>query len=74
MENLKQELEFQKEKFKKFTYRDNSKGGIIIFECLAENILEADKKYQEKTGNDPEKQMYVGCSIEKPPEDADVLN
>ena len=49
----------------KFTYRDNSAGGKIIFECIAEKILDADKLYEAKTGKNPEKQNYVGCSVEK---------
>lgn len=56
----------QKEKeLKKYTYRDNSAGGKIIFECVASDILEADKLYEEETGKNPEKQPHVGCSIEK---------
>ncbi|HEY4489666.1 MAG TPA: Fic family protein [Candidatus Paceibacterota bacterium] len=50
---------------RKYTYRDNSAGGVVIFECVAKGILEADKLYQEKTGKNPEKQNHVGCSIEK---------
>ena len=55
----------EKEKLKKFVYRDNSAGGKIIFECVASGILEADKMYEAATGKNPEKQNYVGCSIEK---------
>ena len=50
---------------KKYVYRDNSAGRKIVFECVAEDILEADKMYEEKTGRNPEKQSYVDCSIEK---------
>ncbi|MFA5358660.1 MAG: hypothetical protein WC310_02450 [Patescibacteria group bacterium] len=53
------------EELKKFIYRDNSAGGKIVFECLAKGILEADRLYQEKTGKNPEKQNYIGCSSEK---------
>jgi len=51
----------------KFIYYDHSISieGKIIFECVANNILEADKMYQEKVGKNPEKQNYVGCSSEK---------
>lgn len=52
-------------RFSKYIYRDNSVGGEVIFECVAKDILEADKMYQEKTGKNPEKQTYIGCSIEK---------
>jgi len=52
-------------KLNKYTYRDNSAGGKIIFECTAESILEADKMYEAATGKDAEKQNYVGCSVEK---------
>ncbi|MBI2474928.1 hypothetical protein HYV69_00690 [Candidatus Uhrbacteria bacterium] len=52
-------------KLRKFVYRDNSDGRKVIFECVTESILDADKMYEEKTGKDPEKQPHVGCSIEK---------
>ena len=64
MENREPKMEDSGE-FSKYTYRDNSAGGKVVFECVAKNILEADKLYQEKTGKNPEKQDYVGCSIEK---------
>jgi hypothetical protein len=57
--------------FRKYTYRDNSAGSKVVFECVAKDILEADKMYQEKTGKNPEKQNYVGCSIEKIEPDAE---
>ena len=53
------------EELKKYIYRDNSAEGEIIFECVAKDILEADKMYEEKTGKNPEKQNYIGCSIKK---------
>jgi len=56
---------------KKYTYRDNSAGGKVVFECDAKDILEADKMYQEKTGENPEKQNDVGCSIKKIESDAE---
>ncbi len=49
----------------KYTYCDNSAKGEVIFECVAENILEADKLYEAATGKNPEKQNHVGCSVEK---------
>jgi hypothetical protein len=64
MENLESQTNNEKE-LCKYIYRDNSAGGEIIFECTARCILEADKLYEEKTGNNPEKQNHVGCSIEK---------
>lgn len=61
-----EEREFRPErKLNKYTYRDNSAGRKIIFECTAENILEADKMYEAATGKNPEKQNHVGCSVEK---------
>ena len=48
-----------------FTYCDNSNNGKIVFQCTAENILDADKLYEEKTGQRVEKQMYIGCSIKR---------
>jgi hypothetical protein len=57
----------QKEKrMNKYTYRDNSKPEKpIIFLCVASDILEADKLYEEKIGIDPAKQCFVGCVPEK---------
>jgi hypothetical protein len=48
----------------KFTYSEPSDegGGKIIFECIANGILDADKMYQDKIGVDPSKQNYIGCS------------
>lgn len=58
--NLK---EYQK-RLKKYIYRDNSTGGRVVFECTATDILKADKLYEKKMGKNPEKQPYIGCSIE----------
>ncbi len=55
---------FKIENKKKYVYRNNSDNEHeIIFECEAEDILEADKLYKEKMGNDPAKQNFVGCEI-----------
>jgi len=51
-------------KLKKFIYRDNKEyPGRIIFECVADDILNADKQYETATGNNPEKQTHIGCEI-----------
>ena len=65
MENPELQRPVEKEKLKKFVYRDNSAGRKIIFECVASGILEADKMYEKATGKNPEKQNHVGCSVEK---------
>ena len=65
MEHQKHKIEHRGKESYKYTYRDNSAGGKVIFECIAKNILEADQMYEEKTGKNPEKQNYIGCSIEK---------
>jgi hypothetical protein len=65
MENPELQRSVEKEKLRKFIYRDNSAGGKVIFECVAAGILEADKLYEAATGKNPEKQNYVGCSVEK---------
>jgi len=44
-----------------YTYT-NYHTGKVVFECIAQNIIEADTKYMEVTGKDPAKQNYVGCS------------
>lgn len=60
-----EKFEQKETELKKYTYRDNSAGGKVVFECVAGDILEADKLYEEKTGKNPEKQPHIGCSIEK---------
>ena len=64
MKNQEPKIENSGE-LRKYTYRDSSAGGKVVFECVAKDILDADKMYQEKTGKNPEKQSYIGCSIEK---------
>ena len=47
---------------KTYIYRDNSTPEKkIVFQCKAENILEADLLYKEATGKDVVKQFYIGC-------------
>ncbi len=54
----------QEKKLKKYIYRDNRTAAHnTVFECVAEDILEADKRYEVATGNKPEKQSYIGCEI-----------
>lgn len=57
---------------KHYVYKDNAKGKYepgyswvapIVFEVDAENILEADKAFEEHTGKDPAKLPHIGCSI-----------
>lgn len=49
---------------KKYVYRDNRKAPpVIVFECQARDILEADKLYGTAGHGDPVKQSYVGCEI-----------
>jgi len=64
MENIESSTKKERD-LRKFVYKDYSDGGKIIFECIARGILEADKLYEEKTGNNPEKQNNIGCSTEK---------
>ncbi len=49
---------------KQYTYRDNQKGREVTFSCAAEDIIEADQKYEEATGKSPAKQGHIGCSFE----------
>lgn len=65
MQNPELKFNNNEKELNKFTYRDNLAGGEIVFECIAEDILEADRLYQEKTGKNPENQSHIGCSIEK---------
>lgn len=49
-----------------FTYVDNSKvERPVIFSCIAEDILTADAKYEAETGEKPDRQNHVGCSVVK---------
>ena len=49
----------------KFVYVDNSNypPAKVIFEYVADSILEADKAYEDVTGQDPVKQSHIGCQI-----------
>lgn len=53
----------QEKKLYTFVYKDNFLGGKVVFECDAVDILEADKKYQKKTGLDPARQAHVACTM-----------
>jgi hypothetical protein len=65
MERSEPRPENMEKKKYRYTYRDNSAGGKIIFECVAESILDADEWYEKETGKNPEKQNHVGCSVEE---------
>lgn len=54
----------QKEKKKWAYFYIDHKTETIAFECEAADITEADKKYQEATGNNAEKQSYIGITRE----------
>lgn len=46
----------------KYIYRDKREAPPkVVFECDAENILEADALYRLATKNDPVRQPYVAC-------------
>ena len=45
-----------------YKYTDN-KTKLLVFSCHAENILEADKKFQEATGKNIMQEKYIGCEI-----------
>jgi len=62
MRNIEASTENLEKKYK-YTYREYSTGNIV-FECVAADIIEADKMYQMTTGKNPEKQNNIGCSIE----------
>lgn len=52
----------------KFTYKDNSNGwknAVVVFECYADLVSEADTQYKQKLGVDPAKQKHIGVSWEK---------
>ena len=46
-----------------YIYHDNDNGGKVIFECLALNIMEADKLFENKTGIKAVKASNIGCEI-----------
>jgi hypothetical protein len=35
----------------------------LLFECLAESIIEADKEFEERTGIDPRTSGWISCTI-----------
>jgi len=47
----------------KFIYKDNKNKGEIVFVHVCDSILDADKAYKDKTGQDVTKQRNIGCSI-----------
>lgn len=64
MERLSDNNIPEKKKLNTYIYRDNSSGGRVVFECTATDILAADAQYHEATGQRPEKQNHIGCSVE----------
>lgn len=66
MQNPEKKFERKNDKLHKYTYTDHSGvKDIVVFETIAKTISEADKKYEEGTGKNPENQNYVGCNIEE---------
>lgn len=51
-------------KFYKYTYVNKLDNNRLVFECVAKDILEADKNYEKATGKDPKKQNNIACSLE----------
>ena len=47
----------------KFIYKDNKNKGEIVFEYVADSILDADKAYQEEIGKNVIKQPHIGCIV-----------
>jgi len=47
----------------KFIYKDNKNKGKVVFEYVADSILDADKAYQEETVKNIIKQPHIGCII-----------
>ena len=45
-------------------YRAASCRDVIVFECEAHDILEADAMYAAATRDDPKKESHIGCSVE----------
>lgn len=62
MENIENSVEQPK---LKFIYRNNHQDRQVVFECIAENILEADVMYEKEIGKDVSKQPHIACSFEK---------
>ena len=48
----------------KYIYTDHNEE-IMIFTCIAKDIMEADSLFFKQTGLSPQKLPYVGCSILK---------
>ncbi len=63
-ENFSEQQKENRDGFKKYIFRDNRQHPpLVIFECVSDDILGADEQYKVATGNDPEKQPYIGCEI-----------
>lgn len=57
---------FSQNNMKTFTFWDNSKTmhGKMLLKVKASDILEADKALKQKTGHDPTRCSWIGCTIE----------
>jgi hypothetical protein len=50
---------------REFIYIDYNKNKEIVFQCVATDILEADRLYEEKFNINPIEQTHIGCAIEE---------
>jgi hypothetical protein len=49
-----------------YTYSNNELSGHpVVFECEADDIVEADDLYEKKLGIRPDRGSHIGCSIIK---------
>ena len=48
-----------------FIYVDNSNypNKVVVFECEAEKLTEADVLYEQATSKNPIKQSHIGCMV-----------
>lgn len=65
MEGLKFSDNIEKPKWH-YVYSNNEiSGRPVVFQCDAEDISEADRKFEEKIGKAPDKLNHIGCSAIK---------
>lgn len=62
---LSSEVVSQEGSRKRYIYRDNSlPDQPIVFETLAEGIIQADGKFLKEIGKDPARESSIGCTVE----------
>lgn len=60
---MQEKISNHESKLYQYTYVDKLDKDRLVFECVAKDILEADKNYELAIGKDPKKQNNIACSL-----------